>query len=394
VYDLPRAALDPAAPAEDDARRRRQRAPRSSEEELAGAAAASDADTASAATASNTDAHAPALRVAAGEAVYDFCWFSRAAAADPASLCFAAARRAHPVGLWDAASGRQRAAYAPWDRSKDEPAPAHSVAFSADGGALFAGGRGGVAVFDVGRPGRDHGYLKPPAEAGGGRAAGRAIVSCLAAAPAAAPAPLLAAGLYSGAAALYDPRTAEALFLLEGHAGGVAHVRFGADGNHLYTSARREGAIYCWDARAPAAALYALARPAGASNQRLRFDVEPAGRHLAAGGADGAVRLFDLRDGAAVGAPVATAADTVTGCMFHPFLPLLAAASGHRRYPLAPADGASSGDDEGGGGGAEGLALGPDENVLRVLRFQTRAGGDEAAACGAGQECGAERASD
>ena len=46
-----------------------------------------------------------------------------------------------------------------------------------------------------------------------------------------------------------------------------------------------------------------------------------------AGGEDGAVRLFDLRDGREVAAFHA-ADDTVNGCHFHPYLPLLGTASG------------------------------------------------------------------
>jgi hypothetical protein len=68
--------------------------------------------------------------------------------------------------------------------------------------------------------------------------------------------------------------------------------------------------------------------------------------------------VFDLRDGSEAGTFQA-APDTVNGCGFHPVmgLPLLATASGHRRYPLAPADsdgGSSSEEDEGEGAGPSG----------------------------------------
>ena len=50
------------------------------------------------------------------------------------------------------------------------------------------------------------------------------IISCLAPNPDRSG--MLAAGSYSGAAALVDPRTRELLCLLEGgHAGGITHVR-------------------------------------------------------------------------------------------------------------------------------------------------------------------------
>ena len=181
---------------------------------------------------------------------------------------------------------------------------------------------------------------------------------------------MLAAGSYSGSAALMDPRTRELLCLLEGgHAGGVTHVSrrrrlcchhwlpparcgvpnqllsldptagrrcpiachvqlcFSADGNFLYTGARRDTTIRCWDVRyasgewppggrhvdtcvsccshaypcSDAGVVYSLERASGGTNQRMTFDVEPCGRHLATGGEDGLLRTFDLRDGSAAG---------------------------------------------------------------------------------------------
>ena len=49
------------------------------------------------------------------------------------------------------------------------------------------------------------------------------IISCLAPSPDRSG--LLAAGSYSGAAALFDEATGELLFLLAGHSGGVTQAR-------------------------------------------------------------------------------------------------------------------------------------------------------------------------
>lgn len=105
--------------------------------------------------------------------------------------------------------------------------------------------------------------------------------------------------------------------------------------------------------------------------------------------------------------PPARALPAVNGVAFHPFLPLLATASGQRRYPLAPKDeGPGSGGDssssssdvsssdgsslpsareesdgDSGMAGSDGAAaaqprafpgLTADENVLRVWRFAAR----------------------
>jgi hypothetical protein len=269
-----------------------------------------------------------------------------------------------------------------------------------------------------------------------------------------------------------------------------AQVLFSRDGNYLYSGARRDARLICWDVRCGGGPLYSMRRDAAATNQRLGFSIDPSNRHLASGGADGAVRVraarrrpagpaglwpgalrfgqrgqgrgaaagriepkrprprgrkalrvapaarapfspnacpsplrlpfrraaqvFDLRDGSEVGS-FRAAADTVSGCDFHPVmgLPLLATASGHRRYPLAPSDedgGSGDGDEdggggvgpprrrrrraaEGGGGGGDEWGLGRDCNCLRLWRLEV--GWEELAPAGgeaapASADCGAE----
>ncbi len=74
-------------------------------------------------------------------------------------------------------------------------------------------------------------------------------------------------------------------------------------------------------------ALYRLPRCTAATNQRIQFDVEPSGRHLLTGGSDGWVLAFDLRTGE-LAQRLRVARDTVNGCALHPYLPMLATASG------------------------------------------------------------------
>lgn len=50
-------------------------------------------------------------------------------------------------------------------------------------------------------------------------------------------------------------------------------------------------------------------------------------RAPAAGGNDGCIRVFDLVDGSLV-ASFTAGHDTINGCAYHPFLPLLSTASG------------------------------------------------------------------
>jgi WD40 repeat protein len=187
-----------------------------------------------------------------------------------------------------------------------------------------------------------------------------------------------AAGSYAGPVGLFDAGTGALELLLHGHRGGVTQVQFTGCGNYLLTGARGDGDLLCWDVRYASDVVYRLPRGTEATNQRIQFDVEPCGRHLATGGADGVVRFFDLRTGAPADA-LAVAAEAVSGCRFHPYLPLLATASGERRFPLAPADGGDSSDSEpeagpssgGGGAGATGGSAARDgpSNALLVWRL-------------------------
>ncbi|KAK9861596.1 hypothetical protein WJX84_007684 [Apatococcus fuscideae] len=272
------------------------------------------------------DSWAPGLGVHEGETVYDYAWWPCMQASEPASCCFATTSRAHPVHLWDACTGQLRATYRAYD-AVDEVTPAVSVAFSPDGMSVWAGYNRTIHAWDVGRPGRDYSTIVTHKKRQDGQPG---LISCIAFSPDGG---LMAAGAYSGVAALYDPRSLEMLLALSGHTGGITQVMFSKDGNFLYTGARRDRSIHCWDVRMSQDVVYSLRRDTPSTNQRIAFDIEPCGRHLATGGESGAVEVFDLRDGTLVSThPVAE--DTVNGCSFHPCLPLAAVASGQRRFPL------------------------------------------------------------
>ena len=60
-------------------------------------------------------------------------------------------------------------------------------------------------------------------------------------------------------------------------------VEFSKDGNYLYTGARRDPDIFCWDIRYTSDVVYRLQRDSAETNQRIQFDIEPLGRHLVTG---------------------------------------------------------------------------------------------------------------
>lgn len=276
-----------------------------------------------------TDSILPSLRLSAGELVYDYAWYPGALGTSAESFCFAVTARGHPMHLYDGHSGELRCTYCPYN-TLEEMLACYGVAFTPEGSKILTGCLNTIQIFDVQRPGRDHETVITFRRKHEGQPG---IISCLAFASPSSP-DIMAAGSYSNAAALYDLRTKEQLAVLEGHSGGVTHLLFSACGNYLYTGARRDGNIYCWDARYLSGTVYSLERSSTGTNQRIFFDIEPMGRTLASGGEDGMVCFYDLREGKHVSSFNA-AADTVNGCQFHPSAPYLATASGHRRFPLA-----------------------------------------------------------
>ena len=139
------------------------------------------------------------------------------------------------------------------------------------------------------------------------------------------------------------------------------------DGNYLYTGARKDARILCWDVRgASDAAVYAGC----AGRPRIRTSAwgstsSRCGRHLVTGGEDGVLRAFDLRDGSEVGSWRA-ARDCVSDWAFHPaaaFAPAEgrpvargASVSGERRFRSRLVDEEEDEEEEGGGGEARARA--------------------------------------
>lgn len=263
----------------------------------------------------------PALCIPGGECVHDCCWWPCASALDPASFVFLSSPRAHPLQLLDGVTGRLRATYRAHD-AVDEVTAAVSCCFSGAGDLVCGGYDRCVRLFSLERPGRECSTVAAKA---------LGLVTCLAAGPE----HLLAAGGTGKGVALLDTRGGGPTALLHGHRGAVVHARFSPCGNFLYTAARRDDAILCWDVRSlgDSGAVFSLSRGgSGDTNQRMAFDIEPGGRHLAVGGTDGCVRAFDLQNAAQVCAWRA-GADAVAGFAYNPAgLPMAASGSGCRVY--------------------------------------------------------------
>ncbi|CAI0468359.1 unnamed protein product [Linum tenue] len=272
-----------------------------------------------------TDSYGASVVVDEGEPIYDFCWYPYMSSSDPASCVFATTTRDHPIHLWDATSSTLRCTYRAYD-AVDEITAAISVAFNSDGTKIFAGYNKCIRVFNVHRPGRD---FKQYSTLKGNKEGQTGIISAIAFSP--SHTGMLATGSFSQTTAIYREDNMELLYLLHGQEGGITHVQFSKDGNYLYSGGRKDPYIMCWDVRKAVEVVYKLYRSAAQTNQRIYFDIEPHGRHLATGGEDGLVHIYDLQTGQWISGFQA-ASDTVNGFSFHPFLPMAVSSSGHRRF--------------------------------------------------------------
>ncbi|KAI3937116.1 hypothetical protein MKX01_015331 [Papaver californicum] len=244
---------------------------------------------------------------------------------EPTTCVFATTTRDHPIHLWDATSGQLRCTYRAYD-AMDEITAAFSVAFNNSGTKVYGGYNKSIRVFDLHRPGRDFDQYSTTQ----GKKEGQSgIISAISFCP--THSGILATGSYNQTTAIYSEDNMELLYVLHGQEGGVTHVQFSKDGNYLYTGARKDPYILCWDIRKTVGIVYKLYRSSDSTNQRIFFDIEPSGQHLGTGGQDGQVHIYDLQTGQWVSSFQA-ASDTVNGFSFHPFHPMAATTSGHRRF--------------------------------------------------------------
>lgn len=269
--------------------------------------------------------------------------------ADPDLCVFATSTRDHPIHLWDANSGQLRCTYRAYD-AMDEITAAFSIGFNPSGNKIFAGYNKAIRVFDVHRPGRD---FKQHSTILGNKEGQSGIISSIAFSPTSSG--MLAAGSYNQTTAIYREDNMELLYVLHGQEGGVTQVQFSKDGNYLYTGGRKDPYILCWDIRNTVDIVYKLYRSSESTNQRIQFDIEPVGRYLGTGGQDGLVHIYDLQTGEWLSS-FQGALDTVNGFSFHPFLPMAATSSGHRRYIALEGD-------------EEEKSLSGDENCVSIWSF-------------------------
>ena len=124
----------------------------------------------------------------------------------------------------------------------------------------------------------------------------------------------------------------------------MTQLAFSHDALHLYSAARRDGSIHCWDVRNTCQVLATYER-ACPTNQRIGFRLAADSRALISASQDGRVLAFDLARPLEPPVTWLTYGDATNDAALHPSQPLLAVAVGERRFPL-PHDEEGCGVDE------------------------------------------------
>ena len=288
-----------------------------------------------------------------GDAVYDYAWYPALDSSEPATCCFLSASRDHPMHLWDAYTGGCRASYVAHNHL-DEVIGAHSCAFEPTGQRIFCGFDRTVRIFDASRPGRKC-ELRPTCSSKRARDGQRGIISCFAFAPDYSG--LYAAGSYSGTTGLYTEGSPGLIVQLGEHTGGVTQVSFSYDGKLLYTAARCDPAIRCWDVRMTCRVLASFERSCP-TNQRVGFElIGGLSDGLITASHDGRILVYETASPQKPPTTLLTFDDATNAATIHPHLPLLGVAVGERRFPLD----AAAGQHTAGAAAAEGEGSAPSE---------------------------------
>jgi WD40 repeat protein len=248
----------------------------------------------------------------------------------------------------------------------DELTSALSVAFTPCGTQLLGGYTGSIRIFDVSRPGRDNMQRDSPSP--------RGTVSALACSP--DHSGVYAAGTFDGCISCYSLHARETLVSLKHPSSssqssdsapkrrrhvasvGITQLQFSPCARYLYSGARRDPFVICWDIRNTSQALCRFRRQCD-NNQRIGFDIDSSGRYLCSASQSGRVAFFDLQqvgscasdDADVPELPATFEIDTqcesgsstdnvVNGVALHPFAPLLLLSRGARDFSSAPAQSA------------------------------------------------------
>jgi telomerase Cajal body protein 1 len=242
----------------------------------------------------------PSKSFHAGECIYDYCWYPQMRSFDPSTCLYIVSTRDHPVRCYNASLHGIVATYRPHNHLDEVVSPI-GIGFDAHGDKLLCGFDKCMRIFDFSRPGSEcQTIYTRPKDGTGGRMDGiSGMISCFASSiqhP-----NMFFAGSYSSEIGLFDLRTGQSSKILIGHQGGITHLEVTRCGRYLFSGARKDGTIYCWDIRNTVETMFECSRPVR-THQRMLFNTDFSGQYLIAGDCDGYAHLFDTASG---GTPIA-----------------------------------------------------------------------------------------
>ncbi|XP_076275676.1 telomerase Cajal body protein 1 homolog isoform X1 [Rhynchophorus ferrugineus] len=267
----------------------------------------------------------PAVSVPEAGLIYDYSWYPGMNSSNAATCCWLSSGHEGPIHLWDAFSGDLRCSYRGYN-AVDELESAMSVTFSADGQNIFCGYKKNVKIFTTSRPGRE--YVEYPTTH---------QASCIVASQ--AQPGVVAIGTVKNTIELVSQSdgTFRHLCKLQGHKGGISSMAFSLDGFRLYSGARKDKELICWDLRVPGRPMFVLPRECN-TNQKISIDLSSDNKWLVSGGADGKVQVWNVSEQTypTIHMQMNLHNDSCNGVSLHPYKPILATASGqhHAIDPL------------------------------------------------------------
>ncbi|CAD7087348.1 unnamed protein product [Hermetia illucens] len=261
------------------------------------------------------------IHVKEGGTVYDYSWYPFMNSTMPETCCWISSRQHCPIQLWDGFTGDLRGSYRGYD-NVDEVEAAFSVTFTSDAEKIIGGYKKTLKIFDTKSPGREYSVIpiKQPC-------------SCFAVSE--TQSNIIATGSWNSAINLYDLRTPKlgSLVTLEEHSGGVTFLKFTANGDSLFSGARKDNKLLEWDMRNFSKPIRRLQRTVK-TNQRIYFDLSPGEKWLVSGDTDGLVRIWDLKsESDTEDFTFGLHEDCCNGVSFHPSRPMLATCSGQYHFP-------------------------------------------------------------
>jgi len=274
----------------------------------------------------------PSLICKEAEDILDYCWYPTMQGTNPATCFFASTSKDQPIHLWDAYSGKNRANYTAYD-SMDEPKAAFSICFNPAGDKIYGGYNKSLCVWDTSFPGRCMNEFSTTISKNKNSKRQisddnslNGIISTISCNPDYSG--ILACGSFNNGIGLYD-QNMDPLCVLWGHCGGITHIKWSRCGNYLYSGARKDNFILCWDIRNTQEILFKMPRICE-TNQRLHFDVTPNGNYLTSGNQQGDILIYDLTNNGKLLQQINIHSDSCSSVNFHPYLPIIATSSGQR----------------------------------------------------------------